>query len=217
MIIILGIIGGFASILGSATIIINASLNSVLEIPKRGYKINIDILNDYQVNLLKEKMSKSSILKTLLESIILLIPGINLLYATISYVKAREYKKLIMNNPKIKENIIPMTDIEKEQYSKTKGKIQKLAFATLNISNKNDIKENCDKKNSFNSQNNNNEKKIISLLNNNNELKPDTKYLQKQSEISLDDINFKIEEKNFEEYPKKYSEHILKKTYKKSK
>ena len=47
MIIFLGIVGELATVIGSVAINLNASLNSVLEISKKGYKIDKNVLDEY--------------------------------------------------------------------------------------------------------------------------------------------------------------------------
>ena len=59
---------------------------------------------------------------------LLVFPGINLLNAVI---KGVILKKSIMADPQVKDAIVPMTDEEKEQYAKIKGKIEKCAFTTF--------------------------------------------------------------------------------------
>jgi len=59
---------------------------------------------------------------------LLVFPGINLLNAVI---KGVILKKSIMADPQVKDAIVTMTDEEKEQYAKIKGKIEKCAFTTF--------------------------------------------------------------------------------------
>ena len=124
--IILGIIGEFGTIAGSFYIMINGTINSMLEIAKKGYYLN---------NNNKEKANRFEIALGLA---LFLIPGVNLLNAVI---KSHKMKTIILNDPTIKEFLIPMTDKEKEQYSKMKGKIEKLKFTSVISGKENDDEE----------------------------------------------------------------------------
>lgn len=128
MYIFLGIIGELATVIGSSYIILNGALDSVLEISKNGYKIDKNTLDEFSKKQKKEKQSKNKGIKRLLGGIILFTPGVNLIS---SIIKVNKLKKSVMNDPMIKESIIPMTDKEKEQYAKLEGKMQKLAFTAF--------------------------------------------------------------------------------------
>ena len=114
----LGIIGEFGTIAGSFYIMINGTINSMLEIAKKGYKYKKNELDEYLNNNNKEKANGFEITLGL---VLFLIPGVNLLNAVI---ESHKMKTIILNDPTIKEFLIPMTDKEKEQYSKMKGKIE---------------------------------------------------------------------------------------------
>ena len=128
MYIFLGIIGELATVIGSSYIILNGALDSILEISKNGYKIDKNTLDEFSKKQKKEKQSKNNGIRRLLGGIILLTPGVNLIN---SIIMVNKLKKSVMNDPMIKESIIPMTDKEKEQYAKMEGKMQKLAFTAF--------------------------------------------------------------------------------------
>lgn len=117
--------GEVATIAGSIAISLNACIDLVLEISKNGYKIDRDKLEEIQA---KEEKKKSRIWGKVLGTTLLLLPGVNLAYASIQAIKM---KKELINNPEVKEMLVPMTDKEKEQYEKMEGKIRKLEFTAF--------------------------------------------------------------------------------------
>ena len=133
--IILGIIGEFGTIAGSFYIMINGTINSMLEIAKKGYKYKKNELDEYLNNNNKEKANRFEIA---LRLVLFLIPGVNLLNAIIN---SHKIKTIMLNDPTIKKFLIPMTDKEKEQYSKMKGKIEKLKFTSVISGKENDDEE----------------------------------------------------------------------------
>ena len=142
MIIFLGIVGELATVIGSVVITINAGLDSILEISKNGYKIEKSVLDEIQKKQDEEEKQTSNLANKILRTILLLVPGINLINASIKYAKV---KKSVMNDPQIKEAIVPMTEEEKEQYAKMEGKWQKLAFTALTASNMSETDEKVQK------------------------------------------------------------------------
>ena len=138
MYIFLGIVGELATIIGSVAISVNGAIDSVLEISKNGYKIDKNVLDEIQKKQAEEKQKKNNGVKKLLGVILLLVPGVNLINVGIKSIKL---KKSVMNDPQVKQAIVPMTDKEKEQYAKMETKMQKLAFTTFTIENKNEEKE----------------------------------------------------------------------------
>ncbi len=135
MIIFLGIVGELATVIGSVVITINAVLDSVLEISKNGYKIEKSVLDEIQKEQAEEKKQKSNLANKILGTVLLLVPGINLINVS---VKGTKIKRAVMNDPQIKESIVPMTEKEKEQYAKMKGKLQKLTFTIFVASKENE-------------------------------------------------------------------------------
>lgn len=135
MYIFLGIVGELATVVGSVAISLNGAVNSVLEISKNGYKIDKSVLDEYQKRQAEEKKEKTNGIKRALGVALLFVPGVNLLRANITNVKM---KKSVMNDPQIKEALIPMTDKEKEQYAKMEGKMQKLMFTAFTIAKENE-------------------------------------------------------------------------------
>lgn len=135
MYIFLGIVGELATVVGSVAISLNGAVNSVLEISKNGYKIDKSVLDEYQKRQAEEKKEKTNGIKRALGVALLFVPGVNLLRANITNVKM---KKSVMNDPQIKEALIPMTDKEKEQYAKMEGKMQKLMFTAFTTAKENE-------------------------------------------------------------------------------
>ena len=135
MIIFLGIVGEIATVIGSLAIIVNAGFDSVLEISKKGYKIDKNVLDEVQKKQAEEKKQKANLFNRVLGPILLLVPGVNLINACIEGAKL---KKSVMNDPQIEEYIVPMTEKEKEQYAKMKGKLQKLTFTVFTASKENE-------------------------------------------------------------------------------
>ncbi len=135
MIIFLGIVGELATVIGSVAITFNAGLDSVLEISKNGYKIDKSVLDEVQKKQAEEKNKKNTLANRILGTVLLLVPGVNLINASVKGVKT---KKSVMNDPQIKEAIVPMTEKEKEQYAKMEGKLQKLTFTAFTSSKENE-------------------------------------------------------------------------------
>ena len=134
--IILGIFGELGTIAGSFYIMINGTINYMLEIAKKGYKFKKNELEEY-INNNKNKEQANGF-EIALRLVLFLIPGVNLLNAIIN---SHKMKTIILNDPTIKEFLIPMTDKEKEQYSKMKGKIEKLKFTSVISGKENDDEE----------------------------------------------------------------------------
>lgn len=134
--IILGIAGELGTIAGSFYILFNGVINSMLEIAKKGYKFKRNELDEY-INNNKNK-EKANGFEIALGLVLLLIPGVNLLNAII---KSHQMKTIMLNDPTMKKFLIPMTDKEKEQYSKMKGKKEKLIFTGVISNKENDDKE----------------------------------------------------------------------------
>lgn len=145
MFIFLGIVGELATVIGSVAITLNASRDSVLEISKRGYKIDKNVLDEYSRKKIEEEKQKINGPSQLLGTILLFVPGVNLISSSINSAKL---KKSFMDDPQIKEAMIPMTDKEKEQYERMDTKRQKLTCAVFNTMKENDKEEAQDKANS---------------------------------------------------------------------
>lgn len=138
MIILLGIMGEIVTIIGSAAITMNAAINSLLEIPKNGYKIDKNILEEYKKRRAQEEKKKVNFFNRILGVILLLVPGVNLINASI---KGNKVKKSVINDPQIKELIVPMNEKEKEQFAKTEGRLKKLSFAVFTSVKENEEEE----------------------------------------------------------------------------
>ena len=106
-------------------------IDAILEILNNGYKIDAGTLDKYLDQIeLKEKQRNN------LEKMLDFIPGVNLIFAKIKYDKL---KKGIMNDPIIKESLIPMTDKEKEIYSTLKGRDEKTIFMDFLFKNNDNV------------------------------------------------------------------------------
>ncbi len=136
--ILLGIVGEFATVIVSVAITLNAGMDSVLEISKNGYKIEKSVLEEFQKKQEEAKRKKKNLGNRILGAVLLLVPGVNLINASVKWMKL---KKSVMNDPQIKKAIVPMTEREKEQYAKMKGKLQKLTFMAFTSSKESDEKE----------------------------------------------------------------------------
>ena len=60
MYIFLGIVGEIATVVGSVAINLNGASNSILEIAKKGYKVNKNVLEEYQKKHAEEAKEKSN-------------------------------------------------------------------------------------------------------------------------------------------------------------
>lgn len=115
---------------GSCFIKIYCVMDAILEILNNGYKIDAGTLDKYLDQIvLKEKQRNN------LEKMLDFIPGVNLIFAKIKYDKL---KKSIMNDPIIKESLIPMTDIEKDKYSTLRSRGEKEVFTDVLLKNNDD-------------------------------------------------------------------------------
>ena len=125
MIIFLGIVGELATVISSVIISIHFIIDSVLEVPNNGYKLDKSLLEEKKA---KEKTSKTNVMKLALTTMLLLTPGVNLIYTSI---KGTKLKKGIMKDPEIKKCLIPMPEPEKEKYAHLTSKFLKLKWATF--------------------------------------------------------------------------------------
>ena len=125
MIIFLGIVGELATVISSVIISIHFIIDSVLEVPNNGYKLDKSLLEEKKA---KEKTSKMNVMKLALTTMLLLTPGVNLIYTSI---KGTKLKKGIMKDPEIKKCLIPMPEPEKEKYAHLTSKFLKLKWATF--------------------------------------------------------------------------------------
>ena len=116
--------GEIASIIGTMVIGRKAQVDAIIEIAKKGYKIDQKKFLEINDNEIKGfDVSKS---KKTAGNILLFIPGVNLLWAGYGYFKL---KKDLMESPEIKNALIPMTVNEKEQFAKIKDKKEQLVFS----------------------------------------------------------------------------------------
>lgn len=124
MVVALIILAEIASVVGTFVITFNTLIDSILEIPKNGYKIDKKVIDKYSEKHSMEKY-KDSRIKKIINTICLFIPGVNLIRAGIGYHKA---KKIIMNDPNIVSATVRMTEEEVQQFESLKGKIEKMGF-----------------------------------------------------------------------------------------
>lgn len=87
MIIFLGIVGELATVISSVIISIHFIIDSVLEVPNNGYKLDKSLLEEKKA---KEKTSKTNVMKLALTTMLLLTPGVNLIYTSIKGTKLKK-------------------------------------------------------------------------------------------------------------------------------
>ncbi len=140
MLIALGIVGEIATVAGSIAITLNGGVDALLEISKRGYKLDKKVFDEYQNRLKEEQKEKNSGLKKVVGTVLLLTPGVNLLRAGIISL---QIKKAMLTDPEIKKALVPMTDSEKEQFAILDKKFDKAAFTLLMLDeeDKKEVKE----------------------------------------------------------------------------
>ena len=115
MTIILGILIELVTVISSYLINLNSSLDKMLSLSKEGYKIDYDTYEKYLHNsALKDDKNK------ILNTILLLIPGINLLKSLIN-----KYQVITEKDPLIEENKIPMSEKEIKEYNSLKNRYQR--------------------------------------------------------------------------------------------
>ena len=127
MYILLAVLGEVASVAGTLAITLKGGTDLILEITENGYKFPFGSKEEMEAFLAKskEKRNNKKGLKDLYNKVSMFIPGVNLITAS---VNIRKMKKEVLNDPETKKIIVPMTDKEKEQYSKMDGKLQKLQY-----------------------------------------------------------------------------------------
>lgn len=123
MVIFLGVLGEFVTILSSLFLQVKGSKDHVLEIPKNGYKISKDVFDKYDEMRMNSENSNS--LKRFLNIVLLLIPGINIGY---SIFKNYSLRKNIMKSLDINNALVLMTEEEKENYLNCFNKKEKLMY-----------------------------------------------------------------------------------------
>lgn len=119
MAIILGLLIEFITVISSYLINLNSNLDKMLSLSKQGYKIDYDTYEKYLHNSVLEE-DKNKIINTIL----LLIPGINLLKSL-----SNKYKVLNEKDPIIEENKIPMSEKEIKEYNNLKNKYQRMFYS----------------------------------------------------------------------------------------
>lgn len=122
-----------ASIVGSSVLALKGVTDAILQISDNGYKLDMEILRKYHQEHLQNNEKKPNILS----KIILFTPGVNLLCISLG---CNKFKRKIMTDEEVRKALIPMTDDEKEVYSRLENTFEKLAI-TLDDS-KNDTTKN---------------------------------------------------------------------------
>ena len=124
MYIFLGIDGEIASIIGSSIISVKSITDPILNLQKKGYKLDPGAMQRFKEKGENEKAEMTNFQKA--KSIItFLLPGINLLSATVNYYVI---KKQFETDPKLTCAITKMTDKEKELYSQLENNFQRIGF-----------------------------------------------------------------------------------------
>lgn len=133
MYILLGLTTEIASCIISYKIITGTMYDCLLEVAKKGYKIDAKELNKdvaEEKNATKEDKFKD--LRESLNLLLFLIPGINIIHA---HIRSFITKNNILKDKYTKKIMIPMTDDEKDGYSRMKTKQQKLMYMAYIIEN----------------------------------------------------------------------------------
>lgn len=127
MMILLGIIVELATVAGTLAIIVRSEIDAVIKIPENGYKIDKDTFEKWRKQR-AETVKEITPFKKWKFLFFLVFPGVNLINATIRGI---QLKRSVMNDPQIKEALIPMTQEEKDFYSRLEGRVQKVMCATF--------------------------------------------------------------------------------------
>ena len=132
MMIFLGIIVELATVAGTLAIIVRSEIDAVIKIPENGYKIDKDTFEKWRKQR-AETVKEITPFKKWKFLFFLVFPGVNLINATIRGI---QLKRSVMNDPQIQEALIPMTQEEKDFYSRLEGRFQKVMCATFSIAKK---------------------------------------------------------------------------------
>lgn len=112
----------------SDVVMTKISENTLIAIPKKGFKIEHSILEQYFSEVTKRE--KSSTLKNVISIFIKLIPGINILYA---YLKGEKIKREFLKSKLIQVNLVPLTDQEKNEFAMCLTPKEKLTFLAFSF------------------------------------------------------------------------------------
>ena len=132
MMIFLGIIVELATVAGTLAIVVRDEMDAIIKIPENGYKIDKDTFEKWRKQR-TETVKEVTLIQKWKFFFLLLFPGVNLINATI---KGVQLKRSVMNNPQFQEVLIPMTQEEKDFYSRLEGRFQKVMCATFSITKK---------------------------------------------------------------------------------
>lgn len=128
MMIFLGFVGELATIIGSCAIIAKGSADLAIKLCEHGYKVDQKALDKYQKQREMKQGAQKKKAKVILGTIIMLLPGVNLVRAgTMSHKMLKETLK----DEEAQKFLIPMTEKEKEQFSKLETTMEKLAFVSV--------------------------------------------------------------------------------------
>lgn len=128
MMIFLGFVGELATIIGSCAIIAKGSVDLVIKLCEHGFKVNQEAFNKYQKQKEMKQSAQKKKINAILGTIILLLPGVNLVRAAIM---SHKMLKDTLKNAEAQKFLIPMTEKEKEQFTKLETTMEKLAFASV--------------------------------------------------------------------------------------
>ena len=122
MYILLALLGETITIAGSTAIVLNGGKNLLIDLANKGYKVDQKAMEEYKKNHQEEPPSKG---KKALARLAFFTPGVNMLVSGINMHKTR---KEMMNDPEFQKIIVPMTDEEKETYSRIKKGTEKILY-----------------------------------------------------------------------------------------
>jgi len=121
MTILLTILIEILSVVGSSVIALKGATDALLQIPENGYKLDMETLQKYQQEYSQNNDKK----KRNLAKILLLTPGVNLIFMTFNSYK---FKRNVMTDETVRKTLIDMTDDEKEEYAKIDNYFEKVMF-----------------------------------------------------------------------------------------
>lgn len=134
MYILLFIVGEIASVIGTSVIAVKTFTDPILKIQKNGYKLDPKVVEKVQKEnkSVDEVLTKADRIKAV---VTLLAPGVNLLFAGYRYLS---FKHAFEKNEEIKGCLTPMTEEEKEYYSKLNNNIQRIEYFAMQTVNEED-------------------------------------------------------------------------------
>ena len=113
------------TIVGTFMITVNGSLDIMVDIFKKGYKFDAEVLNQVKEQNEVEEAKEKDSSKKIIGKILLFVPVVNMIRGQIGVHKL---KSEIMDELKRRGALVPMTEEEKEQFASIKGKKGQLAY-----------------------------------------------------------------------------------------